>query len=342
VTPPKEKGYLRSPAHANDSAGFAPIRLDIRLAKGCIVVGRVIDKQTGKGVTAGIRFAPLPDNKFFGKKPEYNAYRHDHTMSGTDKDGRFRLTTIPGRSLIMVQVHSGEKFDGHFLSPYRNAEPDPDHKDLFKYDKDDDSWTIVTAGGSIEFLSIEHKVKVIDVKESGETKVELFVERGVTGQVQVQDADGKPLAGAWLSGLTHHWPKAYKLPKATATVVALDPKRPRTLVVYQAEKQLGGTFTIRGDEKGPLVAKLAPIAQVSGRLLDADGEPLAGAKVSVNARTNTARELYRFAQPSGKPIVTDKDGRFTLPGVVPGIPFFLQIRKGERYYGGKPKIGLPP
>ena len=43
---------------------------------------------------------------------------------------------------------------------------------------------------------------------------------------------------------------------------------------------------------------------------------------------------------TGKPPVTDKDGRFTLPGVVPGLKFYLQIRKGDEYYGGMPRIGL--
>jgi hypothetical protein len=259
-------------------------------------------------------------------------------MSGTDKDGRFRLVTIPGKALVMAQVHEGEKFHGEHLSPYRQAVPPPGHKEVFRYDPDD-GWIASTAGG-LEFLSIEHAVQIVDVKDTGETTVELSVDRGVTARVTVQGADGAPLAGAWVAGLTEGWPTAYQVPEPTATVYALGPDRPRELVVYHPGKRLGGTAVVRGDEKGPVVVKLGPVGRVSGRLLEADGTPLAGAEVSVNTRGRAGRELYRFAKPTGKPVITDKDGRFVLTGVVPGVSFYLQIRKGEEYFGGKPKLGL--
>jgi hypothetical protein len=166
------------------------------------------------------------------------------------------------------------------------------------------------------------------------------VDRGVTARIAVQDAEGVPLAGAWVAGLTEHWPLTYQLPEPAATVYALGPDRPRELALYHPGKRLGGTAVVRGDEKGPVVVKLGPVGRVSGRLLEADGTPLAGAEVSVNARGQAGGELYRFARPTGKPAVTDKDGRFVLSGVVPGVPFYLQMHKGEQYFGGKPKIGL--
>src|SRR5262249_19175196 len=123
-------------------------------------------------------------------------------------------------------------------------------------------------------------------------------------------------------------------------VYALNPDKPRTLAIFHPEMKLGGSATIRGNEKEPVVVKLRPVGKVSGRLLDMDNHPLAGAEVSVNARGVIARELYRFANPTGRPAVTDKDGRFTLTGVVPGVSFYLQTQKGPSYFAGKPKIGL--
>ncbi len=166
------------------------------------------------------------------------------------------------------------------------------------------------------------------------------MDRGVTAQVTVQDGRGQPLTGAWVAGLTDHWPITYRLPEASATVYALNPDKPRELTIYHPEKQLGGTVRVRGDEKEPVVAKLEPLGKVTARFLDDEGNPLAGAAVSVGARSLTGRELYRFANPSGKPAVVDKDGRFTLTGVVPGMSFGLQTHKGERYFRGKPLIGL--
>jgi RNA polymerase sigma factor (sigma-70 family) len=338
VSPPTGTAYLRRNVGAADTPGYAPVRIDAGLAQGVVVTGRVVDRQTGKGVSAGVRFAPLPDNRFFGSRPGFDNYRYDATMEGTDRDGHFRLVTIPGKALVMAQVHEGEQFHGEYLSPYRRAVPDPAHKDLFHPEPDMDSWVVSTAGG-LEFLATEHAARVIDVRESGETVVELFVERGVVGHVTVQEADGKPLAGAWVAGLTDSWPVTYRLPEPTAPVYAVDPKKPRQLVVYHPGKHLGGTAVIRGDEKEPVVVKLGALGAVTGRLRDVDGIPLAGAEVSVNARGPVASELYRSARLTEKPALTDRDGRFRLEGIVPGVSFSVQVRKGDRYFGGKPRIG---
>jgi hypothetical protein len=335
VRPPEGSSYLPREQEVVGTAGLAPVRLDVRLAKGAVVSGRVVDRQTGKGLRAGVRFAPLPGNKLFGTKPEYSAYAHDRTMQETEKDGRFRLVTLPGPALIVGQVQDGETYNGNYLSPYRRATPDPDHKDMFR--RADDSWTVATAGGT-EFLRTEHIAKVIDIKDSGETEVELFIDRGVTGKVTVQDADGRPLAGAWAAGLTDHWPITYRLTEPTATVYALDPTKPRALAFYHPDKRLGGTVTVRGDEKEPVVAKLGPLARLTGRLLDTDGQPLAGMTVSLNHPHEIDSELYRFAAPAGARAVTGKDGRFTLDAVVPGVWFDLQIRKGKDYYRARPTV----
>ncbi len=338
VAPPKDSTYLQRRSGTADTDGYAPVKLDIELVKGVVVTGRVVDRQTGKGVQAGIRFAPLPDNRFFASKPGFDNYLSDHTMTGTDKDGYFRLVTIPGQALVTAQVHDGEKFYGDFVSPYRLAVPDPDQKELFKYDSDDDDWSITTAGG-VELLRAEHAVKVIDIKDIGETAVNLFADRGVTAILTVQDAEGNPLTGAWVAGLAAYGPITFKLPEATTTVFALNHEKPRTLTVYHPERSLAGTVTIRGDEKEPVVVKLGTVGKVIGRLVEVDGSPLAGAQVSISPRSPTCGELYRKASPVGTPVLTDKDGRFTLSGVIPGISFSLRTRRGQDQFRGNPRIG---
>src|SRR5262249_20722072 len=159
----------------------------------------------------------------------FDNYRHDRTSEETDKGGRFRLATIPGKALVLAQVSEGEKLHGQHLCVYRRAVPDPDHQDLLKPSAT--SWTVSTAG-RMEFRSYPRAAKVIDVKEDGETRVELFVDRGATAKIAVQDADGKPLAGAWAAGLADQWSIVCQLPEATATVYALDPQKPRAMAFF--------------------------------------------------------------------------------------------------------------
>jgi hypothetical protein len=193
--------------------------------------------------------------------------------------------------------------------------------------------------GNIEALNFENAVRLIDVKSTGETNVELPVKPGLAAELAVQDADGRPLAGAWVVGLADSWPIIQQLKGATGTVYGLDPARPRKLNVYHAGKRLGATLAIRGDEKEPVVVKLRPLGGVTGRLLEADGRPFAGATVSLVLNRQIDHDLYRFAIPGGMQAVTDKDGRFTLDTAVPGVWFFLQIRKGNEYYRTNPQVG---
>jgi RNA polymerase sigma factor (sigma-70 family) len=338
VEPPEESEYLGQNVRVYDTDGFAPVRLDVRLGKASAVKGRVLDKQTGKGVQASIRLAPMPNNKLFGTRPEFSRYATDRTVKETDPDGRFRLVTIPGPALVMVQVGARELLYGEHLCRYRRAVPDPAYKELFRH-QGDGSWTIVTAGNGTEFLNTENVVKVIDVKNTGETEVDLFVDPGVTGKITVQGGEGQPLSGAWVAGLSDHFPITYRLPEATATVYSLDPATPRTLALYHAGGHLGGTVTVRGDEKEPVVARLGPLARVTGRLLDGDGQPIAGMTVSVSANREVFQELYRFANVGGNPARTDKSGRFTLEELLPEMSFNFGFHKGNEYYVGKPKIG---
>jgi RNA polymerase sigma factor (sigma-70 family) len=340
INSPKGTALLPRTAQLADSAGYAPVRLDVELAQGTVITGRVVDRQTGEGVKSGIRLAPLPGNSFFGAKPGFDNYLRDRTMQATDDKGRFRLVTIPGKALVLAQAYGAkEQLDGKPLCPYREAVPDPDYRGLFKRESGTQSWTVTTAGG-IEFMSIENAVKVTDVKEDGSTEVVLYMDRGLTASVRVEDADGQPLAGAWVAGLTDHWPVTYRLTGATAPVLALNPNRPRQLAAFHPERKLGGTVLVRGDEKEPVALALGPVGSVAGRLLDADGQPLAGASVSIYGTGSIGGELYRFARPTGSPVVTGKDGRFTVNGVVPGVPFYLQMQQGKSYLGGRPKIGV--
>jgi RNA polymerase sigma factor (sigma-70 family) len=339
VSPPsdKEGNLLSRTIPVTGPEGLGPLKQDIELAHGVVINGRIVDKISGKGVQGGVRFCPLPDNKFFGKKPGYDGYRRDRTMIASDKEGNFRIVIIPGSGVLMAQVHGTMEVDGIKLNPFRHARFDPADAERAKPMLNGEDWLYNTAGGSIEFLGIEHAVKVVEFAEgAGPASVTLSADPGMRLKVRIEDADGKPLTGAIASGV----PGTFPIKGAEFTACALDPEEPRLLVLLHRERKLAGSVTLRGDEKEPPVVRLKPTGSITGRFLDTDGQPIVGVNITPAGEKGTTMDLYRHQSRQAELPSTDKDGRFRVDGLVPGVKFYLSLHKGRTYYSAEPRIGL--
>jgi RNA polymerase sigma factor (sigma-70 family) len=340
--PPANSSWLRAGARVEDREGLQPIQVDFTVARGVLVSGRILDRATGKGVAGGIRFVPLPANTFAGK-PGYDSYKYERFLiHDVGADGRFRLAVMPGPGVLMVQAHGNEKANGgQSLNPYKQAEFDAKDRESVKITENDDGAHFTAIDNSIEFLNIESAVKVLDLAaDAGTATCDLFVERGATQTVKIEDADGKPLTGTLVAGVTASWPITFTIPDATCTVFALDPKKPRRVFFLHVERKLAGSLTLRGDEKEPPVVRLVPTGSVTGRILEHDGRPLAGVYVDLSLPDRAARELYRQWNQRRSPIRTDKDGHFRIEGMVPDMKFGLSLRHDRSFLVGEPRIGL--
>ncbi len=173
---------------------------------------------------------------------------------------------------------------------------------------------------------------------SGVTDGQLL-DRGATRTLRIEDADGKPLTGTTVAGVTATARTTFPIADATCTIFALDPKKPRRLLFLHAQRRLGGTLTLHGDEKEPVIVRLGRAGAVTGCVLDADGQPLAVADVNLILSEQTGFELYREARyhPTAR---TDKDGRFRIEGIVPEVKFTLGIVKGRTVFMIEPRIGV--
>jgi RNA polymerase sigma factor (sigma-70 family) len=328
--------YLMWSARVLDTPGLGSIKYDIQMTRGVVVTGRLLDRSTGKPVEGSVRLAPLSDNKYFGTRPAFNGYSSDRLSHGIEK-GKFRVVTIPGTSVVMAQAYESKAMiGGKAVNPYRPAGPDPDHPKYFT--QTEDGYRVDAAGNSFEPLDLFNVCKVLDLKPgAGPVEIDLYVERGQTATLKVVDPDGKPLSGATIGGLTASWPMVFTPSTDSTTVYALDDK-PRTLMILHSEKKLGGTVEVKGGQT--VMARLAPLGTVAGKLVDTDGHPIAGVAVGVQFPTGPGDELYREAKLAKAPAVTAADGSFHLGGVVPGVKFYLSLTKGREYYVGEPKIGL--
>jgi RNA polymerase sigma factor (sigma-70 family) len=336
--PPANSAWLPTAARGEDAAGLQPLQVDFTVARGVVVRGRVLDRATGQGVYAWVRFVPLPGNTFFGK-PGYDYYKYaqdEPTKTDLREAGRYQLAVLPGPGVLMVQARGDPKINGGNL--YKQAEFDAKDCERFKITENDRSFLTALDNHS-ESLAIQNAVKVLDLAPgTGPAKCDVFVERGQRRTLRIEDADGKPLTGTSVGGVTATWPDAMTVKDANCTIFALDPKSPRRLFFYHAQRRLVGTLLLRGDEKEPVVVRLGRATPVIGRLLTNDGQPLAGADIYLNWMDAIANQLYGGVEKRPK-VRTDKEGRFRFEGIVPELKFQLGIIRGETIFLGEPPIG---
>src|SRR5262249_43765620 len=101
---------------------------------------------------------------------------------------------------------------------------------------------------------------------------------GKTRKGTVLGPDGKPLEGVHGAGVVpRDRAEALKSPEFMLSGLG---ERKRILLFVHPEKKLGGVVVTAGDSEDPLAVKLQPLGAIEGQVLDADGKPWAGLKVT--------------------------------------------------------------
>jgi RNA polymerase sigma factor (sigma-70 family) len=324
-------GYLGNHVRIEDTLGYQPITADVLVKKGVIVTGKVIDQSTGKPVPGYVRTAVLNGNPFAKGYSIDNKYPHMVEHAETGKDGTFRDVVIPGPVLLMGNVDLTRLSGGEAESlGYKQCVPDPKYPKYFQ----------TRSNGTLSYFGLDgvpgafggNSCKVLDAKP-GTTVVhqDLFVERESVQTVKIQDAEGRPLAGVWATGLRPERNGPVRIKSDSCPAYALESGKPRLMVFYERGRKLAGVLTLNGDEKEPTVAKLGPTGAIRGRLLDADGKPLAGFAVNVRYRDRQAEAIHKFVH-EAKQAVTYATGAFTLDELIPELKFELSFHHGRRRF----------
>jgi hypothetical protein len=315
--------YFSSSLTVDDSPGLDPIEVNFELAHGIEVAGRVTLAGPGQPRNVQVSYHPLKGNPYtdrIGPRLPFSC-----SSDRCDAEGRYALPVLPGPGILVYRIIGGwEPVYREYMAAALNAQ---DVDALYRSAglqtpagiADDRSVQVSLGGRASRSLSLLlcYKAALInpqDVETTLSRDVELSL--GRTLDVKLIGPDGQSLAKSRVRGLTNDPFQVDELDKAKFTLVGLNPRLERQLIVESRKQKLAAYRAIRGEHTGPLTVRLEPCGTVVGRLLDAAGNPLNDTQVLLQRRGYS---------PGDATAATDRDGKFRINCIVPRLRYGLRL-----------------
>jgi hypothetical protein len=322
VYPGEGQNYLSAQNGIADSEGLRPLTLDFELRRGVPVRFRLVDRETGKWVHGQVQYEPTADNPYRAEAvfaPGVIPSREFMRIRGTDQDGFIRFVAYPGPGVLFAWAGRGSP-------PFLRGRLDP-------ADRAKGHYPAVKGDPSNGFLEITHGYRRIDPDQTEqELTFEVALHSGRTVRGTLLGPDGQPVAGATAYGLTFDAAARYPAAPVTEevlkteafTALGLYPGEARTLTFVHKGRKLIGHAVVHGTEEKPVRVMLQPWGAVTGRLVDAEGKPLADVRLRLHYPSLPAPGM----RPAGEEFRTDRAGRFRAEGLLPGLEHELTLAGG--------------
>jgi hypothetical protein len=313
--PAEGQPYVASSRSVRDRPGAAAFTLDFELEPGVRITGRLTDRSTGRPVAGQVYYFASLDN------PNNKKATLPEVVRTVGEDGSFDLVVLPGRGIVAARAW------GYRYLVSLGAEKIK-IKTIFE------GMLFETQPSFCQHFMYNRLAEVNPAAGARSLKVDLEVDTGRTVSGEVIGPEGKPLAGALAFGLrfNEHGPFWEPGPQESARFTAYGMQRgkPRKILFIHQAKRLAGALVTEGAEKGPVAVKLQPWAVVSGRLVDAEGQPRAGVALGIRYGGSTGPDVLGSLQGDFQ---TGKDGRFRIEGLAPGFKYTLPV--GLQAEGGR-------
>lgn len=290
--------YVPSMEKVPVSEGGKPATLDFNLHPGIWITGVVTDQSTGQPVPAEVEYLPIASNKA-AQNIEIlrRGLAQNPLYCTTQPDGHFRLVGLPGSGI--VAVHAG---DALYLSGVGS-----------------DQISDRTPAGRIntfrplfspQRFNAMRELRLSDDASSATANFQL--DRGNTLHMTAVDPNGKPLPvsvrGARATTINT---QLVETPDGNFDVVGLAPHEKRMMYLVNRERKLGKAVVIQwtGAPHDRLTVQLEPLAEVKGRLLNPQGDPVKSGNIRADAHMGKAGGAYQDMVVFQH---SDADGRFTI------------------------------
>ena len=298
--------FLRHSEIIEDTAGTKPIEAAIEVLPGVVVIGRLIDKATGRTIPAA--------EAEYNKAPENPAAHEGSIGFYRLPDASFGLTVPPGRGMIAGAAAVEGKDDPYVAARLKAEDRKPATDAYFTHN-----------------LVGFQTYRFIDVPAgSGPITIDLELTRGLCRPGRLIGPDGLPVVGAGAYGLSaRDWSgtgRSRALDADTFEVGGLEPGHPRLLVFTHKARKLVGAAVLKDEDMKsttPLEIKLVAAGAIKGRLIDDDGLPWARATLRVDMFDPERHP--GFGCSFGEEVTADADGRFQVEAFVPGVETEITI-----------------
>ena len=256
---------------------------------------------------ATLEYFPDRDNPAVAEAPGFTGLNNnvsDEAESRTDSEGRYRAFSLPGRGILAVRAKG-----------YRTAEPldtvaagNVLHAAIFQYQM-----------GSYQALV---RVDAPAGPDAVRRDITLTPGRAIPGVVV--GPDGRPVVGAKVYGFHASIFQDDALKGSDFTFIHPNPGQVETLTFTDERGGLGGAIDIKGDEEAPLSVALRATGTVTGRVVDADGLPRPGVELRVLFLRKVRGEEIG-GEHLVRRVVTDREGRFRIGLLVPGVRYEIGV-----------------
>ncbi len=192
VAPNDDQPYFMREIVVPETAGMAPVTIDIDLHRGLWITGHVTDKDTNKPVDSPINYWPFLTNTHTSGLPEFGSglrMQGDYFRYRSRPDGSFRIPGLPGRGLVGAEAMGGNYRQGAGAS------------EIGDVDREGRLRTYRNQGWPS--LKYPTTMKAINPVEGTENVVcDLVCDHGETVQITVLDPAGKPVQNCSTSAPT--------------------------------------------------------------------------------------------------------------------------------------------
>jgi len=334
AVPPLGTRHLQRDFDVTTTAGSQPLTSNVQLTAGILVRGQVTDSRTGKPVMGNLEYLASWTNPDHLQINWYSRGRYR-----TDHEGGFEIPVLPGKGVLLFQV-TGGPFDDYPRGVFS------DHVDGLRAAPADE----FRQSPYLTFTSNAHLTVPIDLEPQPDVlSVKLTLRSGVSVSGRVLTPESQPLSGYYFFS-TVSGPVgasrsngAWRFHEAeTFTLAGYFPTETRTLMFYHPARNLVGVYRLSGEPPEKLEITLHPGARIVGQLIDDDGQPLKNAVISRRGRrypppageaAHDREQGVILTEFNGRHVLTDQDGRFELPGIIPGLKYSADVRIPQEGFG---------